>query len=213
MRYLNLLPALFLAFSATSCNGIFDGIYDEPPTSESVDTGFVQSPAGNTAGRIYFDATSYTDWVYLDFTSLTMTTLPVGATPPEEWDMAVHRYDVKTNGGEVLETGVTSLSGLAYTGVAGKWVTDEWTESTVVTDMSTMMDGYLTYAADFYNPEMSKWLDVDKSTMPPVYTPSNKVYLLRRDSRPTVAVRLAGYMDASGVKGWMTLEYQFYNQL
>lgn len=28
---------------------------------------------------------------------------------PEEWDIAVHRYDVKTNAGAVLETGFTGF--------------------------------------------------------------------------------------------------------
>ena len=211
MRHIIHLSSVLLLLTASSCNGIFDGIYDEPPVETSAGVGFIERPTPTQVGKIYFDATSYTDWVYLDFNTLTMTTLPVGEEAPAEWDMAVHRYDVKTNGGAVLETGATSVAGLNYTGVGENWIADEWTEETIVTDMSTMMDGYLSYAPDFYNAEMSKWLDVDKSSMPPTYTPSNKVYLLRRADSTVIALRLANYMDASGVKGWMTIEYQFIN--
>ena len=31
---------------------------------------------------------------------------------PEEWDIAVHRYDVKTTAGAVLATGFTGISAL-----------------------------------------------------------------------------------------------------
>lgn len=73
--------------------------------------------------------------------------------------------------------------------------------------MSTMMDGYLSYAESSYNRELSRWLDVDKSTMPPIYTMSGKVYLVNlRDGR-RVALRLDNYMDGSGIKGYLTIRY------
>ena len=47
---------------ASSCEGIFNGIYDEPG----------ESAPQSMAGRIYMDATSWTDWYYVDFDSLLM---------------------------------------------------------------------------------------------------------------------------------------------
>ena len=32
---------------------------------------------------------------------------------PASWDIAIHRYDTKTNGAEVMETGATSFYSLA----------------------------------------------------------------------------------------------------
>lgn len=54
---------------------------------------------------------------------------PEGADDPDTWDLAIHRYDVKTNGGEVLETDYQSLSALKNAGSMpqGTFVADEWT--------------------------------------------------------------------------------------
>lgn len=192
-----------------ACNGIFGDIYDEAQPDTPDDYGFNES--GNTTGSIYVDATSYTDWVYIDFHTRRVTTLGVDDPAPESWDVAVHRYDAKTNGATVAETGATSFNSLGeLTSVAdGAFVADVWTTSTIVTDMSTMMDGYLGYADSYYNAELSKWLNVDTSTMPPIYTPSNKVYVVRLTDGTTLGLRLADFMDASGIKGFLTIEYAY----
>ena len=43
--------------------------------------------------------------------------------------------------------------------------------------------------------------------MPPIYTPSNKVYLLRMKDGTMAAIRLVSYMNAAGIKGYMTFDY------
>ncbi|WP_294079628.1 hypothetical protein [Proteiniphilum sp. UBA5384] len=44
-------------------------------------------------------------------------------------DIAIHRYDAKTNGASVLETGFTGLSTLKVSGEIpqGDYVAEEWT--------------------------------------------------------------------------------------
>lgn len=199
----------FLLFALTSCNGILNGIYDEPADATESDYGFTSRPAGSTPGVIYVDATSYTDWVYLDFHNMQTSTRNVNDPEPDNWDIALHRYDAKTNGGEVAVTGATgfsSFSGL-YAVEEDDYHKDEWTEKTIVTDMSTMMDGYLSYVPSFYNSTLSQWLDVDKSNMPPTYTLSNKVYIIRLADGTKAAVKLGNYMDAASVKGYLTIQY------
>ena len=73
--------------------------------------------------------------------------------------------------------------------------------------MSGMMDGNIVYMESYYNEELSKWLNVDKSNMPPTYTLSNKVYMVKLKDGTYAAVRLTNYMNASGVKGFMTIDY------
>lgn len=193
----------------TGCNGIMSGIYDEPDSTESADFGFLNPSNQGLPGTIYIDATSYTDWTYIDFANKKIETVDVEADAPQTWDIAVHRYDVKTNGGKVLETQYAefdkarTLIGQSTDG----YVADVWTTEKIVIDMSTMMDGYLGYIASDYNAELSKWLDVDTSTMPPIYTPSDKVYLIKLKNGSLAAVKLADYMDSAGVKGFMTIQY------
>ena len=61
-------------------------------------------------GQIYINATSYTDWVYISFANKTTVTLSYDEDAPEKWDIAVHRYDVKTNNAKVIETDYTSFN-------------------------------------------------------------------------------------------------------
>lgn len=202
------------ALSLSACNGILESIYDRPDTDAGTDYGFNRIPDNSDAtGTVYIDATSYTRWTYIDFHRQRIDSVEITADAevPGEWDMAIHRYDVKTNGGAVLETGFTGLNALAVSGSLpqGAFVTDEWTTDKIIVDMSTMADGYLGYTESDYNAELSKWLHVDKSTMPPVYTPSNKVYLLKLKDGTMVAIRLKSYMNALGVKGYMTFDYLY----
>ena len=198
--------------SLSACNGILGSIYDRPSTEAELRYGFNSiDDQSNATGTVYVNATSYTRWTYIDFHTRTIDSIEItpDAPVPQEWDMAIHRYDVKTNGGAVLETGFTGLNTLLSSDgmPQGSYVTDEWTTDRIVIDMSTMADGYLGYAESDYNAELSKWLNVDKSTMPPIYTPSNKVYLLKLKDGTQAAIRLKSYMNATGVKGYMTFDY------
>ena len=105
--------ALLTAVSLPSCNGIFEGIYDEPSVIDEF--GFTKVEQATSSGTIYIDATSYTRWNYLDFETFALDTTFIAEDGSETgdvtegWDFAVHRYDVKTNGGRVIETSFTSM--------------------------------------------------------------------------------------------------------
>ena len=59
-RYIyNALAGAAILLITTSCNGLFDGIYDEAPASPTI-----------TEGQLLVDATSWKDWCYVDFDSL-----------------------------------------------------------------------------------------------------------------------------------------------
>ena len=101
------------------------------------------------------------------------------------------------------------LQYIATTIPAENFVTDTWTTNKITVDMSHMMDGIILYAEDYYNPCLSLWLDVDTSTMPPIYTLSGKIYLLRLSDGSFAALRLANFMNDAAVKGFMTIDYLY----
>lgn len=199
---LALLPVLTI----TSCNGIMGGIYDEADLSCNTDFGFQESCTLTKLGKVYIDATSYTNWVYIDFATMHTETLSVDSPTPESWDIAVHRYDAKTNNAKVVITDCSDFAAARGAEITS-YVADEWTTRTIVTDMSTMMDGYLSYADSYYNAELSTWLNVDTSTMPPVYTLSGKVYIVELNDGRKIALKLTDFMNGDGVKGYLTIEY------
>ena len=147
------MKRLFLiAFLALlpSCNGIFPGIYDSGESDLVTGYGFIGHNPSDNSGKVYIDATDYTKWVYLDFHGRTAVTAGMSEEEaPAEWDIAVHRYDVKTNGAAVLETGITGLELFMSSGKMpeGGYVEDEWTTEQIIVDMSGMMDGNIGYRA------------------------------------------------------------------
>lgn len=180
----------------SACNGLFSSVYDTPDAATGSSYGFVNAATATTPGKIYVDATDYERWTYINFADMSIDTLSINDPEPKRWDIALHRYDAKTNGGSVRVEG------------SDEYVADEWTTDVIITDMSTMMDGYLTYAESFYNPVLSSWLDVDKSTMPPVYTLSGKRYFVSLADGREIVLRLVNFMDENAVKGFLTIEYQ-----
>lgn len=198
-----------LSFSA--CNGILSGIYDEPIEEVIKEFGFIEVNKATKSGTIYIDATKYEQWIYIDFHNYEIDSLEItkGMTDPQSWDIAVHRYDTKTNGATVIETGYTGLEAFKSSGKMpeGTYVADEWTTKQVMIDVSGMIEGNIVYAETNYNPELSKWLHVDTSSMPPSYSPSQKVYVIKLKDNTCAAIRLVNYMNAKNVKGFMKIDY------
>lgn len=195
----------------SACNGIFEDIYDAPRPEETKIYGFVAVDDKSHTGRIYIDATDYTEWHYIDLHRKQVVTAAVDGAAPENWDFAIHRYDAKTNGGAVAESAAPDFGALPATGSvpAEAFVADVWTADKITVDMSQMMDGIIRYAEDWYNPVLSGWLHVDTSTMPPVYTLSGKVYLIRLADGTFAALRLTNFMNDAAVKGFMTIDYLY----
>lgn len=194
-----------------ACDGLFGDLYDEPQAEVKKEYGFVSVDAATNSGRIYVNATSYTEWHYVDFKTQEVVTRGVDDEAPAQWDFALHRYDTKTNGGSVAETDATELSRLRGTGMpaADAFAPDTMTTRRIIVDMSGMMEGRIGYAASPYSRTLSRWLNVDTSIMPPVYTSSNRVYLLRMADGSVAALRLANFMNDAAVKGYMTIDYQY----
>ncbi len=191
-----------------SCNDVLGDLYDDGMVATS-EYGFVETSTGSTPGLIYINATDYKAWTYIDFENRRIDSISVTEPEPAQWDFAIHRYDAKTNRAAVVETSFTdiSLALLWSEADAGDEVADIWTTDKIVTDMSTMMDGYLSYVGSFYNTKLSEWLNVDTSTMPPVYTTSDKVYIILLRNGRRAAVKLSDYMNATGIKGYMSIQY------
>ncbi len=203
------LTTIAVAVILPSCNGMFSDIYDAPVSDSEY--GFIEISASEKPRMIYIDATDYTRWTYVNFKDMKIDTLYVTDPEPAKWDIAIHRYDVKTNHAAVAETPVSEISDIrTMEGLENlPRVEDMWTTDKIVIDMSTMMDGYLSYAESYYNTELSKWLNVDTGTMPPVYTPSEKVYVIFLRDGKRAAVKLHDYMNSAGAKGYMSIQYVY----
>ena len=131
---------------------------------------------------------------------------------PDNWDIAIHRYDIKTNEGAAYQTSYTSFDALKANGKLPDdkdFVKDEWTTDKIAIDMSGMMEGNIVYTDSYYNSVLSTWLNVDTSTMPPIYTMSNQVYLIRLKDNTYAAIRFTNYTNAKGIKGYIDFDFLY----
>ena len=200
--------------SFPSCHGILGDIYDEPSQGNNSPYGFYDVDLQNHRGKIYLKANSYTQWVYVNLDDQAIDSIDINfdsglLEKPEadDWQFAVHRYDVKTNKGSAMETSFPSLDALVNNGKLpdGNLVAD--IPGKVTIDMSGMMEGNIRYADSPINEVLLKWLDVDTSTMPPIYTLSKKVYVMKTKSGKYAALYFSNYMNEANVKGYLTIEY------
>ena len=203
-----------VVLSFPSCHGILGDIYDHPTEESDSPYGFIETNPEKHSGKIFIDVHSYTQWVYINFEdqeiytkNIDKNTGKLTEAEPEIWDLAMHRYDSKTNNGSVLETSYSSLDALRNVGKLpeGKFIPDVMGK--VTTDMSGMMDGVILYADSPINEELAKWLNVDTSQMPPIYTLSKKVYLLKTEEGKYAALYIPNYLNDEYDSGYLTIEY------
>lgn len=129
--------------SLSTCNGVFESIYDTPIETkmETRENSFPQAKA-----------VEYTEWAYTNLSEHTVITAKVGeeyeSQTPDKWDFAIHRYDIKTNEGATHETTYTDTDEPKATGKPPKtedFVEGEWTTDKVAIDMPGTMDGNIIY--------------------------------------------------------------------
>ena len=242
--YVRLIALCLASLVLAGCNGIFDGINDEPVLDEALQLGF--NPAAEE-GRytLVMDARNYDEWIYMDLHRLTLEKrdIPTALTgewdgksvwarynvqgsrytlleerqvdtqpEPEEWDLAIHHFDVRTNGGQVLQTGYTSVDDLPESSASFAsegFRPDEWTSHQCIVDFSGMFDYNIWYQASPVNLVLSDWVRMDFSTPPPKYEASRRVYLLRMQDGTVAALHMKSYMSEAGTKGILTIDVKY----
>lgn len=141
------------------------------------------------------------------------TFMPTGPQPaPERWSLAVHRNNVRTNGGEAAITTYTALeqlpegtewtAGLEFRG-------DEFNETDVWVAQGRMLTGLIGNEGIAVNPVLSGWLELLVPPMPPAFVQNSHVYVLRMADGTMGALQLADYMNQAGVKCCLTIRYKY----
>ena len=267
----NVLWLTFL-LSFSSCSGIFDDIYDEPQDTE-----------GAAEGKLYIDASSWTDWYYIDLKAVNdslqvnhlynpsnafvqypiptdnkqrttdygqpqnritiqpynrTTTKPSGIytywydvfgmgidnnefrsfvptarqDEPASWSIAVHRNNVRTNGGSAYETDYTSMDELPASSEYFKdapFAEDEWNEKDVWTIQDQMLQGLIGNQGIEVNTALSSWLKVELPPLPPAFTLNNRIFIVKLQDGTFAAIQLENYQNAAGKKCCLTINYKY----
>lgn len=240
----------------TACNGIMGGLYDEDNGGNTYD-----NDAVSVHGTLYVDASSWTDWYYIDLHAIRdsivkgvepdltfapwpipteetaafdqegsgiytywydifgegiakreyRSSYPTAKQPePEQWDIAVHRNNVRTNGGAAAETNGTDVSDdKALTAYTTDMTGDEVNESDVWTISEKMIQSLIGNQRIKVNPVLSRWLTMEIPPMPPAFLQNDHVFLLRMKDNTYAALRLLNYISPTAVKCCLTIEYRY----
>lgn len=142
-------------------------------------------------------------------TTTELSSVPTDTQPePEDWDIAIHHFDIRTNGGMAFETDYTSLDQVptVYDDIPNVvWEADQLTTDRVWVDLSSSLSFNIGCQTIAISLPLSRMASMDVSNPPPIYQVSGKVCLLRMRDDAVVALFLDNYMDARGHKGHLTI--------
>ncbi len=129
---------------------------------------------------------------------------------PEQWDLALHRDNVRTNGGAVFMTQSADINDLgdAWRSDAATWQEDEWNEIDVWMDQSQMFTGVIGNQRIKINTLLSSWLTLQIPPIPPSFTYNGNAFVIRLKDGTYAAIRLADYRK-QGTNCIMTIEYRY----
>ena len=241
---LNLVAGWGMLIALSACNGIIDGIYDDP-----------QQPA---LGDLYVDATSWTQWHYVSFNGnvdangnkVSVVTLDIPTAPiaefdadgtgiynywydvfgegiskyelrssyptekqpePDHWDIAIHRNNVRTNGGAVFQTNLSDINAIGNSSAYSTlpFIEDEWNEIDVWAVQDQMLSGIVGNQRIKINAELGKWLTMKIPPMPPAFVHNGNVFIVRLSNGTYAALRLKNYKTSDGRNCGMTIEYRY----
>ncbi|MCR5393895.1 MAG: HmuY family protein [Bacteroidales bacterium] len=144
-------------------------------------------------------------------TSVELSSIPTDTQPePEEWDLAFHHFDVRTNRGCSLETEYTSLDQLpdSLSGVLGiAWEPDSLTSDRVWVDLSSSLSYNIGCQTIAISHPLSRLVSMDVSNPPPIYNVSGRVCLVKFQDGSVAALFLDNYMNEKNQKGYLTISY------
>jgi len=156
---------------------------------------FAQEPV-----TVVIDASSKTDWVYFSFSKGAAVTVADPQTSLE-WDLKLKRYRFGTNSG-------TSGSGQGGAINMGKVDFNSVVEAP---GNGYTVDDSVTYEAHggpktySVNPVLLGWANMQG--MPPVFVPSDSIYVLKTTDGNYAKAWFQGYYNEEGASGYITLQY------
>lgn len=131
---------------------------------------------------------------------------------PDRWSFAVHRNNVRTNGGAACATDLTDIARLSMSrDELGRlaYTPDEWSENQVWTIQTQMLNSLIGSQGITVNPVLSSWLKVDLPPIPPSFTLNNHVFILRLADGRYAALQLVNHQNAAGKKCHLTIQYKY----
>lgn len=168
-----------------------------------------ETQEATNAQTLTVDATAYDQWVYVNLKDGSTQTVTMQGSDDEsqvsiDWQIAIHRYtEIKTNGGAIVETGMTDMSKVTEIPTSG-YVADETDQKVLI--KFTMPPTDDCYVTTHYNTLM-KW--TEGSAMDGTLATTNKVFVLKCKDGTYAKLQFTDFANADNVKGHVTFNYEY----
>ena len=127
-----------------------------------------------------------------------------------DWDIALHRYDVKTNGGSAVATTEKEMG--KVTAVPASGYAADIKNDSIMFDAAGMMNSKIGYAVSDYNEVLSTGIEFASLPMPPTpanWSMSNMVYVIKLKSGEYAKIKFTDYSNDADVKGHISFDYVY----
>ena len=125
-----------------------------------------------------------------------------------DWDIAFHKYDIRTNGGAVVKTDYTSLNAVTAIPADGY---EEDVEGEVIADMSLMMKGFVGYQYCTLNRILCSWVTATPTgTMPPyTYELNKNIFIVKTKAGKYAKVKFTDTTNEKGKAVYAAFSYEY----
>ena len=127
-----------------------------------------------------------------------------------DWDIALHMYDMRTNGGSVAKVTAATLDAITSIPAETEFKTDE--DGSVISDLSLMMQGAIGYHYTTINPVLYDWVKrTPTGSMPPVLYELNAAdaFVVKTKDGSYVKVKFSDFTNDKGEDVYASFTYEF----
>ena len=132
---------------------------------------------------------------------------------PEEWSFAVHRSEVRTNGGAVWASTLTDIDRATEADYrSASYTPDDWSENEVWSDSRTMISQLVPSQGIAVNRVLGSWL---RMTLMPDYERDGRVFFLRLKDGTYAALQLINHIgggtpeNPSPIRCYLTIKMRY----
>ncbi len=126
---------------------------------------------------------------------------------PDAWSFAVHRSEVRTNGGGVWASTLTDIDRAAEADYRhANYTPDEWSENEVWSDSRTMISQLVPSQGIAINRVLGSWL---RMTLMPDYERDGHVFFLHLKDGTFAALQLTDHLSPSGTRCCLTIRMRY----
>ena len=128
-----------------------------------------------------------------------------------DWDIAFHKYDVKTNGGGAVKLNTFDLDAVTLSSVTGENFTADTDDHQVMVDMTNMMEGFVGYQSTKLNEVLCGWVTATPTgSMPPyTYEINKNVFVLKTAAGEYAKIRFTEYSNDKNEKVYAAFDYEY----